>query len=155
MFIQHFDWIPTTRTILDRVLEVRVHTLSTQLQFKLFLTRRPSNLHQIHPNIDFNIFRIDRIRLAHISTARSIHLLSMLAYDIGEALMDRTLPNLQTISYTLDYNLNTLKDQPMPHKQVVRPLSYVFDISFVCSFAYSYIHSPAHLYAHLLVQLTL
>jgi len=51
------------------------------------------------------------------------------------------------------FNLNTLKDQPMPHKQVIQPLSYVFDISFIHSFTYSYTRSPIRTLIHLFVCL--
>jgi hypothetical protein len=135
MFIRYFDSIPTARTILDRVLTVQVHTLSTRLQFKLSLAQRPSDWQRMHSNIDCNIFRLDCVRLARISTARSVRSLGRSAYDNRRSTNEQNTStlvtitrNLQETSYTLDYNLTCTYNNPqhVSTALVIRTLAIPF-----------------------------
>jgi hypothetical protein len=93
------------------------HTLSAQLQFKLFLAQQPTKSLRKRSIIDSNIVRLDCTRLAHISTARSVRSLGVRPYDYRQSTNGQNTPrtvtitrNLQRTSYTCDYNLTCIYD---------------------------------------------
>jgi len=84
---------------------------AVQQQFKLSFIWQPFDLHQMHSNIDSNVFRTDCIWLAHIWTARSICSLGVSAYDNRQSTDAQNTSklvaigrNLQMTLYTLDCN---------------------------------------------------